>query len=126
MFTTQYGTHLVRRVSSMRNPGTIHARHILLDTREVTPEKKDSIKMRMDSIYTALVNGADFAELAKRLSEDPGSAPRGGDLSWFGRGRMVAEFDSVAFSLPDNTVSKPFETAFGMYLINISEPTRRS
>ncbi len=62
-----------------------------------------------------------FAELAKQYSEDPGSGSRGGLLGWFARGRMVPEFDEVAFALKKGEISEPFETDFGYHIIKLDD-----
>lgn len=116
VFVTPYGHHLIRRNASRPNPGMVHARHILLRVDQKSP---DSVaRQRIDSVYNALKQGADFAALASRLSDDTGSARNGGELPWFGKGRMVAEFDSVAFAIPDGTLSEPFRTIFGYHIID--------
>jgi peptidyl-prolyl cis-trans isomerase D len=66
-----------------------------------------------------LRGGADFAELAKKNSEDTGSAVNGGDLDYFGRGRMVAEFDQVAFTLEPGQLSDPVKSQFGYHIIKV-------
>lgn len=60
-----------------------------------------------------------FATVARNESADPGTATRGGDLGWFARGRMVAQFDSVAFSMEKGQISEPFETSFGYHIIKL-------
>lgn len=62
-----------------------------------------------------------FSTLARNESADPGTAARGGDLGWFGRGRMVTEFDSVAFSMEKGDISEPFETQFGYHIIKLDD-----
>ena len=59
----------------------------------------------------------DFSEVARRESEDPGSASKGGMLPWFGRGRMVPEFENVAFELENGAISEPFQTSYGFHII---------
>lgn len=112
-----FGYHIVKVNETRQSKGQVHASHILKLTRDLPAEAVAAQKVAIDSIYTLLKNGADFAELAKAESEDPGSASRGGDLGWFGSGMMVAEFDSVAFALPDGQISEPFTTAFGYHII---------
>ena len=73
---------------------------------------QDKLKVVYDSIKT----GADFAEMAKRYSED-GSAQSGGDLGWFPVGQMVAEFNQRAFSMKEGEISEPFRTQFGWHII---------
>ncbi len=87
-------------------------------------EKKPSdndwarVEYLINDIYDTAVAGADFAELAKTYSED-NSAASGGDLGWFARGRMVPEFDSVAWSLKIDEISKPVKTRFGWHIIKL-------
>ncbi len=66
-----------------------------------------------------LLDGEDFGALAQELSQDPGSAPLGGDLGWFGRGRMVAPFEEAAFSLEVGEISEPVETQFGWHILQV-------
>src|SRR5262249_60356727 len=63
--------------------------------------------------------GADFAELAKKYSEDEASAKQGGDLDYFGKGRMVPEFDQVVFSMEAGTISDPVKTQYGYHIIKL-------
>ena len=116
---TAYGFHLIRVNGERPDEGKVNVQHILkLFPRNATDSAKQATKAKIDSVY-ALVTapGADFAEIAKAQSEDPGSAKRGGDLGWFGRGRMVPQFEKVAFDLPDGAISEPFETAYGYHII---------
>ncbi|MBI9031475.1 peptidylprolyl isomerase [bacterium] len=76
----------------------------------------------IQSIYQEVIEKPQtFASVARRESDDPGSATRGGDLSWFGRGRMVAEFDSVAFGMEIGQISEPFKTQFGYHIIKLDD-----
>lgn len=74
-------------------------------------------KVKADSIYNALRQGADFAALAIAHSEDPGSGQQGGDLGWFTRGRMVKPFEDAAFALADSAISEPVKSQFGWHII---------
>ncbi len=117
-FKTQYGVHMIR-VNETRDRNDVHARHILKlfpRDREVTEADKALCKAQIDSIYNLLLAGADFEELAKKESQD-GTARRGGDLGWFGRGRMVQPFEDIAFGLADGAISEPFATEFGYHII---------
>lgn len=116
-----FGVHIVK-VEDVRDArGEVHASHILKLTRDVPQEILPSQKAAIDSIYNVVAAGADFADVAMRESQDPGSAQRGGDLGWFGSGMTVAEFDSVAFALADGEISKPFTTPFGYHIIKRHE-----
>lgn len=86
----------------------IHARHILVESKE----EADSIKAMLDS-------GADFAELAKERSKDPSAATNAGDLSWFRWGTMVAPFQEAAFALKENEISEPVKSNFGYHIIQL-------
>ncbi len=94
----------------------------------IRPASTDSAKAATRAFAEELVDslraGADFAELAERYSQDPGSASNGGDLGWFRRGQMVRSFEDVAFSLPDGRISDPVETEFGYHIITIERSRR--
>ena len=116
-FTTSFGVHIVR-VNDIRDRNDVHAKHILkLFPENATDEQKAVCRHQIDSIYALLLAGANFEELAKAESQDPGTVQRGGDLNWFGRGRMVQPFEDIAFSLPDGEISEPFESRFGYHII---------
>lgn len=111
------GLHLIRVESITPAKGEVRASHILRLTRNRTPEQQAAARTTIDSIYTVLTqNPEKFDELAKEFCQD-GSAPKGGDLGWFGSGAMVAEFDSVAFALPEGAISEPFQTQFGWHIV---------
>ena len=115
-FKTQFGVHMVR-VNDVRERNDVHAKHILkLFPQGATEEQKALCKQQIDSIYQLLKAGADFEEMAKKESQD-GTARRGGDLGWFGRGRMVQPFEDISFSLADGEISKPFATQFGYHIV---------
>lgn len=119
-----FGLHIIRVNERRPAPGEVKARHILKLTFRKSPEEAAKAKQQIDSIYNVLVAGADFADVATRESEDPGSARNGGDLGWFGPGTMVAEFDSTSFALKDGELSKPVETSYGYHII-LREDSRK-
>ncbi|MEX2582648.1 MAG: peptidylprolyl isomerase [Gemmatimonadota bacterium] len=80
----------------------------------------DAFERAME-VRTELAGGADFAELAERESDDPGTAAAGGDLGFFERGQMVPEFEEMAFSLPVGEVSPPVQTDYGYHIIEVLE-----
>src|SRR3954466_3840226 len=93
----------------------VHARHILVETEEQAKKIQDELK-----------KGADFAELAKKESKDPGASD-GGDLGFFTKDQMVPEFSAAAFSLEPGKISDPIKTQFGWHVIKVEEKrTRRS
>ena len=94
--------------------------HILIHlTQDATEEQRTAAKARIDSVYQALKDGADFAELAKQVSQDPGSAARGGMLPWIGPNQLVKEFEDVAYSLEVNEISEPFLMPYGYDVIKL-------
>lgn len=96
-----------------RTEEEVRARHILI-RGEGAVEKAQALRKQL------LVPGADFADMASKHSED-GSAARGGDLGFFARGRMVAPFEKVAFTLEPGTLSEVVESEFGAHLILVEE-----
>lgn len=114
-----YGLHIIRVEKREPARGEVLVEHILRLTRGMSDSVAAAEAVRIDSIYNVVTApGADFGEIASRLSQDPGSARRGGRLDWFGTGMMVQEFDSVAFALPVGAYSKPFRTAYGWHIIH--------
>ena len=102
------------------NGGLVRPRHILVSLKQnATKAQSDSALVRADSIYNALIKGADFAELAQRCSDDKGSARRGGDLSWVQRGYMVKEFEDAIFAMKPGEISKPILSPFGYHIIKV-------
>lgn len=90
---------------------------------EKKPSQQDEerVKHQIDDLLRQLRTGVDFAKLAEEFSEDPGSAKKGGDLGFFGRGSMVKAFEDVAFQTPAGEVSEPVRTPFGWHLIKVEE-----
>lgn len=99
-------------------PEEVRARHILI---KFEPGKKDSEEEALKKIQGIAKEAQtqDFAALAKKYSEDTVSQKQGGDLNFFGRGRMTADFEKAAFALPIGQVSDPVKTEFGYHLIKV-------
>ncbi|GLH77989.1 peptidylprolyl isomerase [Bradyrhizobium sp. SSBR45G] len=91
----------------------VHARHILVET-------EDEAK----AVKAELAKGADFAELAKKKSKDPGASD-GGDLGFFTKEQMVPEFANVAFAMEPGKISDPVKTQFGWHVIKVEEKRNR-
>ena len=118
VFRSPYGFHIAK-VETASEYEEVHAAHILKLTPKGDLPKLLAAQVAMDSLYLLAKDGADFAELARANSEDPGSAMRGGDLGWFGRGRMVPQFENAAFSMAIDSVCKPFLTHYGIHIIKL-------
>ena len=103
-------------IEQYTTPEQVRASHILLRT-----EGKDdaAVKAKAEEILKQAKGGADFAELAKKYSEDEGSAKNGGDLDYFGKGKMVAEFDQVVFTMQPGQTSDLVKTQFGYHIIKL-------
>ena len=109
-------------VKNIGPDGLVNASHILIRTpQKATEEQLQEAKRRIDSVYTALKNGADFEELAKKVSQDPGSAQRGGVLGFFSRNQTVKEFEDAAFALQPGEMSAPVQSPYGWHIIRVTE-----
>jgi peptidyl-prolyl cis-trans isomerase D len=104
-----------------RTPDRVKVRHILLKTTEKPPDELPKIRARIDDILKQLKGGADFAALAKKNSEDPGSAVKGGDLDWVTHGQTVANFEKTAFSLKPKELSGVVQTEYGFHILQVME-----
>jgi peptidyl-prolyl cis-trans isomerase D len=100
----------------------VRARHILVSVSgEADEDTRDAAQQKAEDLHAQVVAGADFAELARAESDDPGSAPKGGDLGWNPKGRMVPAFDEAQFALSPGDVSEVVETQFGFHIIRVEE-----
>jgi parvulin-like peptidyl-prolyl isomerase len=103
-------------------PEMVRASHILI---QVPPDATSQVRTQklaqIETVQSLLKQGGQFSELAKKFSEDPGSAVNGGDLDFFPRGAMVPEFDAVAFTLQTNKVSNIVTTKYGYHLLMVTD-----
>lgn len=100
----------------------VRARHILFSVKEDAPQAEvDKVKAEAQKVLDQAKKGADFAELAKKYSQDPGSANKGGDLGFFTKERMVPAFSKAAFSLKPGQISDLVRTQFGFHIIKVEE-----
>ena len=116
---TQYGLHIIKIVDRKPAPGEVHAGHIMIRFQSQSPTPQDTAAAwaKIRALKDSLARGANFEDLARRHSEDPGSAGRGGDLGYFSRRRWVQPFDEVAMSLKPGQVSDIVRTPYGYHLI---------
>ncbi len=102
--------------------GLVKTAHILIRADQQAPQEEwDKAKVRIDSIYKALKDGADFADLAKRVSQDPGSARQGGELPFVQHGQLVKEYEDAAFALQPGEMSEVVKSSFGYHIILMKE-----
>ena len=102
--------------------GQLLASHIMMIvSQRATAAEQTLAKQRIDSIYAALKAGADFAELAKKYSQDRGSAQNGGQLPWFFRGQMIPDFETEVMKLRPGEMSAPFLSTVGYHIVLLHE-----
>jgi len=118
-FRTQFGYHLVKVLDRRESPGEIEVSHIMVKKDSLQPGKS---REKIDEIYRSLEQGDDFARIAQEHSDDLSSAKKGGRLPKFGTGRMIREFEEVAFSLEnEGDYSEPFSTQFGWHILKLDK-----
>ena len=101
-------------------PNRVHVDHILLMTVGKTPAEVEEVHQKADDVLKqANKKGANFEELAKKYSEDPGTKDKGGDLGWITKGQTVPEFEKAAFTLPKGSISDLVKTQYGFHIIKI-------
>jgi len=93
----------------------------IVATPKAGKSQKDKVRNQMLDIRERIMAGESFADLAKKFSQDPGSAARGGELSFFSRGQLAPEFEATALSMKPGELSEPVETQFGFHLIELQE-----
>ena len=115
---TRYGYHLIFVNDKRPARGEMHVAHIVVKPKSETNSEANA-ESKIQEIYQKLVSGeSTFEELAGKYSDDATSAKKGGDLPWFGTGKMVVEFEDAAFALMNNgDYSAPFKTAFGWHIV---------
>jgi len=95
----------------------IHVRHILMKPNELDDD--ETVRQKLARLRERIEKGEDFAGIASTSSEDPGSAPDGGDLGWSGPGTFVPEFDKAIADLKVNEISEPFKTRYGWHIVQM-------
>ncbi|MGL5713115.1 MAG: peptidylprolyl isomerase [Paraclostridium sp.] len=105
----------------------VKASHILISTVDdktnepLSDKDKKEARKKIEEIYTKVKAGEDFTELARQYSQDEYSAVNGGNLGFFGKGKMVVEFEETAFSLEKGEVSEIIESQFGYHIIKVTD-----
>ena len=108
-------------------PDRVKVRHILIKTPSVLPGAKPDEKAvaearkKAEDILKQVKSGGNFAELAKKNSDDPGSKAAGGELGWIVKGQTVPEFEKAAFSLDKGQTSDLVQTTYGFHIIQTEE-----
>lgn len=108
----------IRGVTQKSEIEQVRVRHILVAPDEIIDN--DTAKQKVRDAYDEIIEGGDFAEVAKLYSDDPGSQNEGGDMGWTGPGTFVPEFEEVANNIELDTLSEPFETRFGWHILEVT------
>ncbi len=106
-------------MDSYRQPEKVQVRHILIKTQGKPKEEAPKLKLKAEDLLKQLRSGGDFAELAKKNSEDSGSAVKGGELGTIVRGQTVPNFEKSAFSLKPGELSGIVETEYGYHILQV-------
>ena len=110
-----------------RVPERVKVRHILIETPKPGPDGKvdqkavDEARAKAQDILKQIKSGGNFAELAKKYSQDPGSKDKGGELGWIVKGQTVAEFEKAAFAQSKGQISDPVQSSFGFHIIQTED-----
>lgn len=116
---TRFGYHIIKVHDRRESRGEIKVAHIMVRTSEKdNAERLELAEKQIKDIHMELEEGGDFAELALKYSDDGSSSAKGGELPWFGAGRMVEEFEDAAFALEeDGEISEPIKSRYGWHII---------
>lgn len=116
---TRFGYHIIKVHGKRPARGKLKVAHILIRVKpNASQEEVDAARQKINALYSRLLNGDSFADLAKKESQDPGSASQGGELPWIKPGQTLPEFERVAYSLSKNgDISKPFQSSYGWHII---------
>jgi peptidyl-prolyl cis-trans isomerase SurA len=118
------GYHIVKvnQIEGVNQTSTVNqtlVRHILVTPDQITDE--ETAKQKLEDAYDRIMAGEDFGEVAKLLSDDPGSANTGGEMGWTNPGTFVPEFEEVADKLEIGVLSKPFRSRFGWHILEVMD-----
>jgi peptidyl-prolyl cis-trans isomerase SurA len=121
-FRSSSSFHIVK-INEMRSADQrseidqVNVRHILITPNEIIDD--ETAKQRLEDALKRIGEGEEFGEIAKLLSDDPGSANDGGEMGWTGPGTFVEEFDAVVEATEIGTVSEPFRSPFGWHILEV-------
>ena len=121
---TRFGYHIIKSVDRRPARGQVKVAHIMMrSTDQDTPEKKTAVEQRIQEVYDQVVSGKlSFADAALKYSEDESSNTKGGELAMFGTGKMIEEFEDVAFGLQKvDDMSSPIRSRYGWHIIKLLE-----
>jgi peptidyl-prolyl cis-trans isomerase SurA len=115
---TRFGYHLVKVTDRRNAMGEVKVAHIMLRVADIRNEEEvRQAETRAREVYNQLLDGATFTDLALKYSDDKTTSRKGGELPWFGTGKMVEEFEKVAFALKTGELAEPFLTQYGWHIV---------
>lgn len=116
---SRFGYHIVKTHDKRKARGEVRVAHIMLRHKDTAnAEARAEVEARIQEVHAMLLKGEDFAELAQRYSQDQSTSRSGGELPWFGTGKMVEPFENAAFALEkDGDISAPVLTNYGWHII---------
>lgn len=120
-FRSSYGYHILKVHDRRPARGQVKVAHIFVRTpEEMSAQGKEEAYKKIHMVYDSLKLGADFGEMAKNYSEDPASAKTGGEMPWFGTGRMIPEFEDACFAIENiGDFSGPIRSSYGWHIIKL-------
>ena len=116
---TELKAQYQQNIQQYEVPNRVHAEHILLMTVGKTDAEVEEIHQKAEDVLKQALKGANFEDLAKKYSEDPGSKDKGGDLGWITQGQTVPEFEKTAFGLDKGKISDLVKTQYGFHIIKV-------
>jgi len=116
---TSFGYHIIKVTDKRKSQGQVKVAHIMVALHQNSDSAQNvAAKLKIDDVYNRLKSGQDFRKLVEEFSDDKGTSKNGGELAWFGTGRMVKEFELAAFGLQKNgDISVPIKTQYGWHVI---------
>lgn len=119
---SRFGYHLIKVISRRVDPGEVLTAHVMVMLpTSMTPTEEATKEAKIREAYSKLQAGASFEEVVQEYSEDPGTRDTGGKMRWISTGRIVKEYEDVAFSLQVGEISAPFKTQFGWHIVTVLE-----
>ena len=122
-FRTNYGYHVLKVDDRRPARGQVKVAHIFVRTpEEMSESQKEQAYEKVQTIYDSIQSGVDFGQIARNNSEDPASAKDGGNIPWFGTGRMIPEFENECFAIEKTgEYSKPFKSSYGWHIVKLMD-----
>ena len=119
---SRFGYHLIKVISRRTDPGEVLTAHVMVMLpTSMTPTEEAAKEAKIREAHSKLQAGASFEDVVQEYSEDPGTRDTGGKMRWISTGRIVKEYEDVAFSLQVGEISEPFKTQFGWHIVTVLE-----